>query len=122
MQIDKYTIELRDVHMYAHHGVMQQEREIGAWFTIDIELEINDYSCTESDWIDGTVSYADVYKILHNEMQQPSQLLEHVCNRISKKIYERFGQVSAIRITLWKDTPPMGGDRLKAAVTLSSSR
>jgi hypothetical protein len=40
----------------------------------------------------------------------------------SKKIYERFGQVSAIRMTLCKDTPPMGGDRLKAAVTLSSHR
>lgn len=122
MQIEKYTIELRDVHMYAHHGVMQQEREVGAWFTIDIELEINDCSCSESDFIDGTVSYADVYEILSNEMKTPSNLLENVCNRISKKIYENFGQVTSIKITLCKDTPPMGGDRLKAAVSLSSRR
>lgn len=122
MQIEGYTIELRDVHLFAHHGVMQQEREIGAWFTIDIALEINDSSCAASDWIDGTVSYADVYEILCSEMEQPSNLLENVCSRITKRLYETFAQISAIRITLCKDTPPMGGDRLKAAVTLSSKR
>ena len=122
MQIEGYTIELRDVHLFAHHGVMQQEREIGAWFTIDIALEINDSSCTASDRIDGTVSYADVYEILCSEMEQPSNLLENVCSRITKRLYETFAQISAIRITLCKDTPPMGGDRLKAAVTLSSRK
>lgn len=122
MQIDRYTIELRDVHLFAHHGVMPQEQEIGAWFTIDIEIEINDYSCSESDLIEGTVSYADVYNILCEEMKKPSRLLENVCNRISRRLYDNFCQITAIRITLCKDTPPMGGDRLKAAVTLSSSR
>ena len=122
MQIERYTIELRDVHLFAHHGVMPQEREIGAWFTIDIKLDIDDCSCSESDLIEGTVSYADVYGILCREMEQPSDLLEHVCNRISRKLYDKFCQVAAIEITLCKDTPPMGGDRLKAAVTLSSRR
>lgn len=122
MQIERYTIELRDVHLFAHHGVMPQEREIGAWFTIDIKLDIDDCSCSESDLIEGTVSYADVYGILYREMEQPSDLLEHVCNRISKKVYESFPQVTAVSITLCKDTPPMGGDRLKAAVTLESRR
>ena len=120
MKIEQYIIELRDVHIFAHHGVMQQEREIGAWFTIDLELEINDCSCSESDLIEGTVSYADV--ILRKEMEQPSNLLENVCNRISKRLYDSFKQITEIKITLCKDTPPMGGDRLKAAVTLSSKR
>ena len=122
MKIEQYIIELRDVHIFAHHGVMQQEREIGAWFTIDLELEINDCSCSESDLIEGTVSYADVYDILRKEMEQPSNLLENVCNRISKRLYDSFKQITEIKITLCKDTPPMGGDRLKAAVTLSSKR
>lgn len=122
MQIEEYTIELRDVHLFAHHGVMPQEQKIGAWFTLDIKMEINDYNCTTSDEIDGTVSYADVYEILRQEMTKPSKLLENVCQRISKRLYETFLQIVAIEITLCKDTPPMGGDRLKAAVTLSSKR
>ena len=122
MNITEYTIELRDVHLFAHHGVMQQEREIGAWFTIDIKLGISDYSCTGSDCIDGTVSYADVYEIITQEMKKPSRLLENVCSRISESIYKTFTAVTWISITLCKDTPPMGGDRLKAAVTLNSKR
>lgn len=122
MQIEGYTIELRDVHLFAHHGVMPQEQKIGAWFTIDIKLEITDYGCATSDEIDGTVSYADVYEILRQEMAIPSKLLENVCQRISKRLYGTFGQIEAIAITLCKDTPPMGGDRLKAAITLSSKR
>lgn len=122
MQIEKYTIELREVHLYAHHGVMPQEREIGAWFTIDIKLDIASCSGAESDRIDGTVNYADVYEVVCEEMKVPANLLENVCNRISRKLYDRFGQVVAVEITLCKDTPPMGGDRLKAAVTLSSRR
>ena len=122
MQIDRYTIELRDVHLFAHHGVMPQEREIGAWFTIDIKLDIDDCSCSESDLIEGTVSYADVYDIVRKEMETPSRLLENVCYRISKALYGTFKQIEGITITLTKDTPPMGGDRLGAAVTIKSKR
>ncbi|MBR5600122.1 MAG: dihydroneopterin aldolase [Bacteroidaceae bacterium] len=122
MYTTDYTIQLKGVHLYAHHGVMEQERTIGAWFTVDIELEISEYSCLESDNIEGTVSYADVYEIISREMATPSRLLENVCYRISKAIYEAFGQVKGITMTLTKDTPPMGGDRLNAAVTIKSRR
>ncbi len=122
MQITEYTIELRDVHLYARHGVLKQEKEIGAWFTINITLVINDSRCCTSDDIAGTVSYAEIYEIICNEMEEPSNLLEHVCNRICGKIYDNYSSVKRIDITLSKDTPPMGGDRLKAAVTLKSER
>lgn len=122
MQITDYSIELRDIHLYAHHGVMPQERTIGAWFTIDIKLTINDHSCAYSDSIDNTVSYADVYEIIKKEMEIPSNLLEDVCRRIMLRLFDNFMSVTDISITLTKDTPPMGGDRLSAAVTLRGKR
>lgn len=122
MEITEYSIALKEMHIFAHHGVMPQEREIGAWFTIDIELEIGEHGCTGSDDINGTVSYADVYDIVCREMEIPSNLMENVCKRISDTIYSTFPEVNSISVTLCKDTPPMGGDRLKAAVTLKSRR
>lgn len=122
MQITGYNIELHNIHLYAHHGVMPQEREVGAWFTIDISLSMNDPGCACDDNIADTVSYADVYEIIRREMGIPSNLLEHVCKRISNCIYTAYIQVDAIEITLHKDTPPMGGDGLNAAVTLKSKR
>ncbi len=122
MRTTNYIIQLKGVHLYAHHGVLEQEKAVGAWFTIDLEIEIADHSCLESDKIDGTVSYADVYNIVCKEMEIPSRLLENVCYRVSKALYEAFRQVTSITITLTKDTPPMGGDRLGAAVTIKSKR
>ena len=122
MKITEYTVALRNVHLYAYHGVMPQEREIGAWFTIDVELVVTEHSCTVTDDIDGTVSYADVYDIVVKEMAQPSQLLENVAHRIIKGVFDRFETVASINITVAKDTPPMGGDRLSAAVTLKARR
>lgn len=122
MKITEYKISLKEIHLYAYHGVMPQENEVGAWYTIDIDLTVADHSCTTTDDIAGTVSYADVYDIICKEMEKPSALLEHVCNRICEKLYGTFAQVDAISITLCKDTPPMGGDRLKAAVSLKSRR
>lgn len=122
MQITNYTIRLQNIHLYAHHGVMEQERAIGAWFTIDAALQMNDSSAITGDDISGTVSYADVYEIIKEEMQTPSNLLEHVSSRIINKIFDRFATVEKIEITLAKDTPPMGGDRLNAAVTIEAKR
>ena len=122
MQTKEYIIERKGIHLYAFHGVMEQERSVGAWFTVDIGLKINDFRSLECDDINGTVSYADVYEIIKKEMGKQSLLLENVCYRISKKIYCKFGQVSNISVTLSKDTPPMGGDRLNASVTINTSR
>lgn len=122
MQITDYTIELRDIHLYAHHGVMEQERTVGAWFTIDLTLKLNDHSCAYSDSIESTVSYADVYEIICREMKIASNLLEDVCRRIMSRLFDNFASVTDISITLTKDTPPMGGDRLSAAVTLNGKR
>lgn len=122
MSITEYAIELRDIHLYAHHGVMEQEREVGAWFTIDIKLFIGNCDCAANDKIDDTVSYADVYEIIKREMKQPSKLLENVCHRTTAALYSQFDQITGIEMTLTKDTPPMGGDRMKAAVTVKSKR
>lgn len=122
MNITEYTIELLDIHIYAYHGVMQQEREIGAWFTINLKLTLDNLGSADSDNIENTVSYADVYEVVCHEMKTPSNLLEHVCKRVSRTLYDKFEQIKEIEINLCKDTPPMGGDRLKAAVTLKSRR
>lgn len=122
MQINEYLIELTEIHLYAHHGVMLQEREVGAWFTLNARLHIGNSSCTSNDEISGTVSYADIYEIICREMKIPSNLLEHVCKRICESIYSSFDDVMAIEITLCKDTPPMNGDRMGAGVTLKTTR
>lgn len=122
MKISRYSIGLRDVHLYSYHGVMPQERQVGAWFTLNLEIGISNCRCAEDDNIEDTVSYADIYDIVRKEMAVPSNLLEHAGKRICESIYSAFENVTDIEITICKDTPPMGGDRLSACVTLKTKR
>ena len=69
MQTTEYIIELNGVHLYAYHGVIEQERSIGAWYTINASFTISDFSCLENDSIEGTVSYADIYDTICEEMK-----------------------------------------------------
>ncbi len=122
MKINDYNIELRDVHLYAHHGVMEQERSVGAWFTINVKLTIHKYDSIATDNIDDTVNYAHLYNIIKEQMKQPSKLLEHICKRILENIFDEFPIVGKAEITLRKDTPPLGGDRLQASVTVKAEK
>lgn len=101
---------------------MAQEKAVGAWFTIDVKLHMNDHSCAASDDIENTVSYADVYELVKKEMDTPSRLLENVCHRIICALFNHFTAIEGVEISLRKDTPPMGGDRLSAAVTMQARR
>lgn len=122
MHITDYKIELRGMHMYARHGVMEQERTVGAWFTVDVAMRLNDARCCDSDSIDDAVNYACIYEIVKREMETPSNLLEHVCKRIADALLSAFDTVEYVDVTLCKDTPPMGGDGLNAIVSLSVRR
>lgn len=122
MKIETYEIELQNIHLYAYHGVMPQENEIGAWYTINLSTTIDNTSCIENDCIESTVNYADIYETVCEEMKIKSKLLEHVCGRILSKLFARFPSITKINITLIKETPPLGGDKLSSAVKICAKR
>ncbi len=64
----------------------------------------------ETDDVADTLSYADVYQLVQQEMQQPSNLLEHVVGRIGKRLLAEFPLIKAIDLKLTKVNPPMGAD------------
>lgn len=40
MTFEPLEIALRNLHFYAHHGVLPQEREVGAHFTLNLWLTV----------------------------------------------------------------------------------
>ena len=122
MRIKEYKIELSNIHLYAYHGVLPQENKVGGWYTLSLQATINSLDSIANDSIDATVNYAEIYEIICEEMKIPSKLLEHVCGRILEKLFEKFTIIEEVEITLTKDTPPMGGDRLSSSVKIKAER
>ena len=116
MQATDMFIRMEGIKFYAFHGVMPQENVVGANFFVDLKLKTNFTNAAQTDELEGTVSYADIYNSVKEVMETPSKLLEHVCQRIALRIFADFPTIEAIDIRLNKENPPMGACADKVGV------
>lgn len=110
MKATEMYIHLKGLKIFAYHGVLPQENKIGAEYTINLRLKTDFRQAAETDRLDGTVNYAEVFQTIKEEMGIASKLLEHVACRIARRILNDFPSVTEIRIELYKQNPPMGAD------------
>ena len=108
MQANHMYIRMEGMKFYAYHGVLPQENLVGANYYIDLRLKTDFSRAAETDELEGTVNYADIHAAVKEEMQITSQLLEHVCQRIARRIFHDFPTIETIDISLSKENPPMG--------------
>ena len=84
----------------------------------DIVFNTDTSRAEQSDNIADTVSYLDVYQIVKREMQQPSNLLEHVARRVGEAVLKEFPAVTDIKVKVSKMNPPLGGQMHSVSVEL----
>jgi dihydroneopterin aldolase len=113
-------IELKNMVFHAFHGVMEQERKVGNSFRVDLKLYLNLSKAAQSDNLDDTLNYADVYDLVKDEMTKPANLLEHVAGRIVQRIKQTFPKVKKVKIRLAKANPPISGEIEEAAVVIKN--
>ena len=118
MILNESYIYLDDLRFHAFHGVMPQERLTGNDYTIDIKIGYDVSLAMVSVNVDVTLNYAEVYKIVDQEMGVPSQLLERVAYRIGDRLSRKFTSITSINIKLTKLNPPFGADCKGAGVEL----
>jgi dihydroneopterin aldolase len=109
-------IELKKMKFYAYHGVLEQERKVGNYFTVDLKLFFDFSKSFLSDNLKDTINYAAVFEVVKAEMNIPSNLLEHLAGRIVDKIKQSFPQIESIEIRLAKKNPPVDGEIEEAVV------
>lgn len=105
----KSFIFLENIELFAHHGVLEQETTVGNVFIVNLKLEVDLQKASETDDLNDTVSYADIFEVIKQEMAIPSKLLEHVGGRIVRRIKREFASVKKVELRLSKRNPPMSG-------------
>lgn len=113
-------IKLNDIRIRAFHGVLEQEKIVGNNFLLDVTLYCDCNDALRTDNINDTVSYADIYFLIKDEMSQKSNLLEHVCFRILDRIKKEYKTVKRVVVRITKENPPIGGDIRSASVEIDS--
>ena len=122
MKIEAMKITLHEMRFYAYHGVFPQEQRVGNQFVVELTFWADVAGSIRSDELEETISYADVYEVVKAEMAIPSQLLEHVVGRISRRLFEGFPRLSRLSLTLSKRNPPFPGEVRSASFSLEASR
>mgnify|MGYP000618169242 CR=1 FL=1 len=95
---------------------------IGAEYSVDLRLKTDFSQAAETDELEGTVNYGEVFQAVKAEMMTPSKLLEHVAGRIAQRLLHDFPTVEEVRIAVYKQNPPMGADCQQTGVEATYQR
>lgn len=114
----KSYILLENMIFYAYHGVFHQETIVGNTYVLNLKMELDLKQASLSDDLADTISYAEVYDYVKEEMMIPSRLLEHVAGRIIVRLKKEFKQIESIEVKLSKRNPPIEGQLDYASVVL----
>jgi len=115
-------ITLEGLEFFAFHGYYDEEQKIGNKYGVDITIETTLEKAHADDKLSETINYEELYKIILEEMNTPSRLLENIGGRIMNAVFESFSLVTFIEISISKFNPPIGGICKRAVVSLSSAR
>ncbi|MCM1312122.1 MAG: dihydroneopterin aldolase [Bacteroides sp.] len=116
------SIILKELKFYSYHGVLPQERKVGAYFTINLKITTKITEAIFTDELEDTINYAEIYDTIKKEMAHPAKLLEHVAGKIVTRLFEDFLSIESIDFYLFKDNPPIGADHGKTGFELNITR
>ena len=88
------------------HGVLPEEQKNGQIFIVDLELNMKFTGL--KDKLSKTVNYAEVAKLVEEEITgDPVQLIESLAERIGKLILKKFSKVKSVRVIVHKPNAPI---------------
>ena len=113
-------IQIENMEFYAFHGHYREEQIVGNKFLVDLSIDSDIAAPAASDNLKDAINYQHAYKLVKEEMEKKSKLLENIAKRIVDVIYDNFDGVRKVTVKVSKMNPPMGGGRIeKVSVTLS---
>jgi dihydroneopterin aldolase len=115
-------IKVENIRVYAFHGCLKEETKIGSDYRVDLKVKADLKASSKTDELSDTVDYVLLNKIVKEEMQQPSKLLETVAKRILKRIFKEDELVKKASISVSKLNPPIGGDVQKVTIKMTERR
>ena len=102
-------LKIEDIKLWARVGVLDEERELGQLFSLDVDLWTDFEKCTEHDNVKKTVDYSELVKIVKDHSKKIYCFtIEKYSNEIIEIINEKF-ELKRVKIILTKCSPPITG-------------
>ncbi|PKM52503.1 MAG: 2-amino-4-hydroxy-6-hydroxymethyldihydropteridine pyrophosphokinase [Firmicutes bacterium HGW-Firmicutes-7] len=102
-------IIIKDLEIYAFHGVHQSEKDLGQRFLISVELKIDLLEAGQTDKLTTTVNYAQLCLELEQVFKREKHdLIERAAEQLCDHILMTYERVQEVRLTIKKPWAPIG--------------
>lgn len=118
MHITESYIHLKGLQIKAFHGVLPQERIVGNHYEVNLSLACDISLAAQTDKVEHTINYAEVFEEVKTTMEKPCCLIEKVAANIGQNLFYRFPTITKITVEVIKKNPPMGANCAGASVVL----
>jgi len=115
-------ITLENMEFHAFHGCLEHEITLGNTFIVTVTMEFDTKQAGKSDELSDTLNYQLIYDLVKQEMEIPSKLIEHIGQRIAKRIMTSYTQITALKLKLSKLNPPLGGKVQAVSIEIEKKR
>ncbi len=103
-------IMMSHMGFYGFHGVLEEEKNIGQKFFVDAELSLDLSLAGQTDAVENTVSYADVYDDIKYFVESARyNLIEALGENICNMILAKYPSVMEVMIRIKKPEAPVRG-------------
>ena len=116
-------IIIKNLKIFAYHGVHDFEKKNGQDFFIDAVLDLPEMPGFASDEISQIISYSMVVRAIKKVMTEKSyNLIEKAAMEIISEIFSSFSEVKAVDITVKKPQAPIKEEFDYVAVRFKKTR
>lgn len=113
---------VEDIRFYAHHGVTAAQQEVGAWFSVDVELALDLTPAALSDDLESTVDYGLVVcRVVAIATEQRVRLLERLAGLLTEALLREF-PAREVTVRVRKLTAPIDGIAALPGVQMKRTR
>jgi dihydroneopterin aldolase len=101
-------IKIEEMEFYAFHGHFREEQIVGNKFLIDLEIETDMDIPASTDRLEDAADYVTACRIVKQEMDKKSKLLENIAKRILDALYSGMKGIKKATVRIRKMNPPVG--------------
>ena len=112
-------ITLSNMVFYGYHGVFEGEKELGQRFEVDVELFTGLSVPGQTDDLEQSINYVDVYTLVQDIVQERTyNLIEAIAENIAGEILSAYS-VNQVVVRVRKPNVPIGGviDHVEVEIT-----
>jgi len=108
IHLDKFDkVTLKDISIYAYHGVLPEEKERGQEFRVNVELYTNFEGISQTDQLEQVIDYRQVLESIQKTATGTRfDLLEALAEHLALNLLQ-FDRVKRVKISVAKPRPPL---------------